>query len=417
MPPSLSHCEAVPDKMGMLPDGSPLSMFHAMRRPLLSALAILALVVTGCDRPAMPTAATDPSPSPTPLQILNIGVFLPFKSDAKQSAEAALNGLQLAAEQCNAAGGVNGRPVRLVVRDTDAGPESAGQAMRDLISEDKVVAVIGALATGSGQAIEVANKSEVPLIAIGSTMPARMASEPWIFRICYTDFHSGHIMAQTAFSLGALRAIVLFDPEDKFAQTLALGFGKKFKTKTRTAMVPEHFQHGTTDFSKQLENIKKKNPDIVYLPTDQRTAARIVKQARAMGLQMPFLGTAMWDSPEFLAEAGEAANNCYLPARYNPQSQAESVMLFAPAYTQKFGVEPSAPSALGYESLVVLTTAIQSAGSTDPRAIRSALRAMKDLPGLTGSITIDPERIIEFSVPVLKVENNKFTYLETVTMK
>jgi len=405
--------------MGMLPDGRPLSMFHAMKRSFLSVLAILSLLVTGCDRPATPSVSTDPSPSPTPLQILDIGVFLPFKSDAKLSAEAALNGLQLAAEQCNASGGVNGRPVRLVVRDTNAESESAGQAMRDLISDKKfnVVAVIGALATGSGKAIEVANKSEVPLIAIGSTMPARMDSEPWVFRICYADFHSGHIMAQTAFSLGALRAIVLFDPEDKFAQTLALGFGKKFKTKTRTAMVPEHFQHGTTDFSKQLENIKKKNPDIVYLPTDQRTAARIVKQARAMGLEMPFLGTAMWDSPEFLAEAGEAANNCYLPARYNPQGGDERVMLFSPAYREKYGADPSAPSALGYESLVVLISAIKSAGSTSPTAIASALRNIKDLPGLTGPITIDPERIMAFSVPVLKVENNKFTYLETVTMK
>lgn len=392
-------------------------MFQDMRRHLLPALGILAMGLAGCDKPVSPPPAAGPAPSPTPLQILDVGVFLPFKSESEQSAQAALNGLQLAAEQCNAAGGVNGRPVRLVVRDTDAGSESSGKAMRDLVEEDKAVAVIGALSLGSGKAVEEANKLGVPLIAIGSTMPARMSSEPWVFRICYSDYHSGHIMAETAFSLGALRAIVLFDPEDKFAQTLALSFGKKFKTKTRTVMVPEHYARGTVDFSKQLENIKKKNPDIVYLPTDQRTAARILKQARAMGLQMPFLGTAMWDSPEFLAEAGEAANNAYLPARYNPGSDAESVKLFAPAYKEKFGVDPSAPSALGYESLVVLTAAIRAAGSTEPGAIAASLRDIKNLPGLTGPITVDPERIMVFAVPVLKVENNKFTYLETITMK
>lgn len=387
-----------------------------MNRSLLSVLACIAISFTGCDKPADPPVVP-PSPSPTPFQVLDIGVFLPFKGEAATSAQDALNGLQLAAEQCNAAGGVNGRPVRLIVRDTDSGATSAAKALRDLVSKDNVVAVIGGLSTGSAEAAATANELKIPLIAIGSTIPGRMSSEPWVSRICYADYHSGHIMAETALSLGALRAIVLYDPEDKLAQSLALGFGRKFKTRQRTVMVGETYARGTADFSKQLESIKKKNPDIVYLPSDARTAAEILKQARALGITVPFLGTAMWDSPEFLAAAQDAANNTYLPARYNPQADAERVQLFAPAYKSKFGTDPSAPSALGYEALVVLSTAIQNAGSTEPSAIRSALQNIKDLPGLTGPITIDPERILIFSIPVLKVENGKFTYLETITKK
>lgn len=388
-----------------------------MKRILLSGLALFAVFLAGCEKPSTEQPPAAPAPSPTPPQIIDVGVFLPFKGDSTLSAQDALNGLQLAAEQCNAGGGVNGRPVRLMVRDTDSTSESVEKAMTDLIKEDKVVAVIGGVSVGGADVAKVSGELAVPFIAIGSTMPARMSSEPWVSRICYADYHSGHIMAETAFSLGALRAIVLYDPEDKFAQALALGFGKKFKTKQRTVLVGEPFPRGTTDFSKQLENIKKKNPDIVYLPTDQRIAAEILKQARAMGLTMPFLGTAMWDSPEFLAAAGESANNCYVPARYNPQSDAESVLLFAPAYRSRFDAAPSSPSALGYDALVVLITAIRNAGSTDARAVRDALRNIKDLPGMTGPITIDPERIFQFSLPVLKVENGKFTYLETVTMK
>jgi branched-chain amino acid transport system substrate-binding protein len=392
-------------------------MFTSMIRPLLYGLALFALLVAGCEKPAPSPTQKEPEGKPTPIKSLDIGVFLPFKGEAVISAQDALNGLQLAAEQCNAAGGVNGRPVRLIVRDTDSDPASSKKAMQDLVVEDKVIAVIGALSTGSGEAVAEANVLKIPLIAIGSTMPARLTSEPWVSRICYADFHSGHIMAQTAFTLGALRAIILFDREDKYAQSLALSFSKKFKTKKHTVMVAEYFSIKSLDFTKQLENIKKKNPDIVYLPHDHRTAAAILKQARAMGLAMPFLGTAMWDSPEFLAATGEAANGCYLPGRYNPQSDAEKVLLFAPAYTQKFGSSPTAPSALGYEALIVLTTAIQKAGSIQPNAIQSAIRKTTNLPGLTGLITVDPERIMVFSVPVLKVEEGKFKYLETETMK
>lgn len=392
-------------------------MFATMRCPLLFGFAIVALALVGCEKPASKTI-----PEPTPAQqatfsALDVGVFLPFDGNDAVTAQDALNGLQLAAEQCNAGGGVNGRPVRLVVRDTDGTPESAEKAIRALMEDDEV-AVAALIGIGSGaQVASVVEELQVPLIAIGSTMAARMSSEPWVSRICYSDYHSGHIMAEMAFTLGALRGIVLYDPEDMYAQTLALSFGKKFKSKQRTAFVGEPYKPDATDFSGPLQNIKSKNPDIVYLPADDRISAEILKQARSMGLTMPFLGTATWDSPEFLTLAGNAANGCYLPARYNPNVDDEKVMLFAPAYAEKFGTAPTAPSALGYESLVVLTHAIRSAGSSGAKDILNALHSIKDLPGLTGPITIDPERIFEFSVPVLKVEDGKFKYLETLKVK
>ena len=401
--------------MHILRKESLLSMFAIMRCPLLFGLAIIALALVGCEKPASKTIPEQTSAQQASLQILDVGVFLPFDGNDAATAQDALNGLQLAAEQCNAGGGVDVRAVRLMVRDTDETPESAEKAIRALVSDDKVAALIG---IGSGaQVASLVEELKVPLIAIGSTMAARMSSEPWVSRICYADYHSGHIMAEVAFTLGALRGIVLYDPEDMYAQTLALSFGKKFKSKQRTAFVGEPYKADTTDFSGPLQNIKNKNPDIVYLPADDRVSAEILKQARSMGLMMPFLGTATWDSPEFLTLAGNAANGCYLPARYNPIVDDEKVMLFAPAYAEKFGAAPTAPAALGYESLVVLTHAIRSAGSTGGKDILNALHSIKDLPGLTGPITIDPERIIEFSVPVLKVEAGKFKYLETLKVK
>jgi hypothetical protein len=106
-------------------------------------------------------------------------------------------------------------------------------------------------------------------------------------------------MAKFAATLGAKRALVLYDPADEFSKTLALAFGKQFKRKPDARIAGEAFAAGTVDFTKHLQTVKKKNPDVVYLPLPADQAAPILRKARELGLTMPFLGTANWDSLEF----------------------------------------------------------------------------------------------------------------------
>lgn len=376
------------------------------------------LFFAGCKKTSTPEPASlpepTPAPTPTPLPVINVGVFLPLKGLGQGSANEVLNGLAMGAEEVNAGGGVIGHMLRLVVRDTRAEPERAEKAVRDLVSEDKAVALIGGLSAGSAEAAMTADEMQMPLIALGSTMPGIPSKEPFIFRLCQTDFHSGRVMAKFAGTLGAKRVLVLYDPADEFSKTLALAFGKQFKRKPDARIAGEAFATGTVDFTKHLQTIKKKNPDVIYLPLPADQAAPILRKARELGLTMPFLGTANWDSLEFPLMVGDSGNNTYFPGRFNPDAPSDAVQLFIEVYERKHSTFPSASAAMGYDALVVLADAIRRGNSTEPAKLREALASTMNFPGLTGEITTDPELVRMESVPLLKLEAGKISFLEMI---
>lgn len=376
------------------------------------------LFLSGCKKTSTPEPTSvpepTPAPTPTPLPVINVGVFLPLKGLGQGSANEVLNGLAMGAEEVNAGGGVIGHMLRLVVRDTRAEPERAEKAVKDLVAEDKAVALIGGLSAGSAEAAMTADEMQMPLIALGSTMPGIPSHEPFIFRLCQTDFHSGRVMAKMAATLGAKRALVLYDPADEFSKTLALAFGKQFKRKPDARIAGEAFATGTVDFTKHLQTIKKKNPDVVYLPLPADQAAPILRKARELGLTMPFLGTANWDSIEFPLMVSDSGNNTYFPGRFNPDGPSDAVQLFLEVYERKHGTFPSASAAMGYDALVVLADAIRRANSTEPAKLREALASTMNFPGLTGEITTDPELARLDEVPILKLDAGKISFLEMI---
>lgn len=386
----------------------------ALRFSLGALLAVL--VLTGCEEAAQiigPQIETPPS-SPTPMQVLKVGVYLPLQGDMAASGDSMLNGLVIAAEQANAAGGVLGRPVQLVVRDTKSQPDRVAKAVGDLVNQDQVACLIGGL-TGSGaEASAIAAESEIPLIAPGSTMPGVPSSEPWTIRLCYSDFLSGRVMAKFADSIEASRAVVLYDPSSDYAKALALAFGKAFKSKRGNKISGEPFDSDTTDFSEHIEEIKKINPEVVYLPTDARQAAAILVQARAAGLEVPFLGTATWDAEEFLKESGEASRNCYLPGRYAPSAETETGRAFLAGYLEKYKKAPGAMAALGYDALRVFLEAYKKTQGQKGEPLRAALEETTNFEGATGPITIDPALAVSKAIPILKVKDGDFAFVETL---
>ena len=389
-----------------------------MNRLSIALFGVLMIFFGGCkkapapEQPPVPEAT--PPPVPTPPPVINVGVFLPLKGLGQGSANEVLNGLARAAEEVNASGGVIGHVIRLVVRDTRAEPARAEKAVRDLVSEDKAVAVIGGLSAGSAEAAVASNEIGIPMLALGSTMPGIPSHEPWISRICQTDFHTGRVMAKFAATLGAKRALVLYDPADEFSKSLSLAFGKQFKRTPEARIAGEAFATGTLDFTKHLRTIQKKNPDVVFLPLPADQAASILRKARELGLTMPFLGTANWDSLEFPALVGESGNNTYFPGRFNPDGPSDAVQLFLEVYERKNGSSASASSAMGYDALVVLADAIRRANSTEPEKLREALASTREFPGLTAQITTDPELARTEALPILKLEGGKITFLEMI---
>jgi len=387
-----------------------------MNRILLLFFCLGFILLTGCNKPTPAEAPTSSSPeaSPTPVKVLNVGVFLPLKGIASEAGQSALNGLILAAEEATANGGIHGQPIRIVVRDTKSEPDKAETAVQDLVKEDEAVALIGGISSGTTEAIKAADSAGIPVLILGSTMPGKPDKEPWVFRLCDVDFFSGQVMAKFASTLNSSRSIVLYNSEDNYARTLAMDFGKQFKKKRGTQIAGEPYTANTQNYSKQLTMIKKKNPEVVYLPAPATEAADIIKQARAMGLMMPFLGTALWDSKEFLELVGRVANDCYLPGRFGYGGDAK-VNAFITAYTTKYNTMPDCMAALGYDAMWTLIQGLLRTESTNATKLRKTLRGIKNFHGITGQITLNPESLEPRPVPVLKVGEDGFSYLETIT--
>ncbi|HEY5813451.1 MAG TPA: ABC transporter substrate-binding protein [Terrimicrobiaceae bacterium] len=420
--------------------------------PLLVALIAAVALTTGCKRQPAPEPAPVPqpqeptpaSPSPTvPLQqqpqepvipdvppptpeptkqakpsedplATRVGFFVPLSGSHASFGADAVSGANLAVEEINLAGGVLDHPMKLLVKDTESKPEKTSAIVSELIENDKVAILIGEITTdGSLAAAPIAQQHGLPMITPGATNDQVTAAGNYIFRTCYTDTFQAAVMARFARSIGVEQAAILFDASNPYGSGLRDAFKTDFVKRGGAVIAEESYHAGDADFSAQLNAIKTKNPESIFLPSYYTDAALIIKQARQLGIDVPFLGTDGWDSQEFLHIGGQAVNNCYFACHFSSERVSEKVKAFNDAYGAKFESPPPPLAALAYDSVWLGADALKRAGSSEPAAIREALTATKDFVGVTGTITMDPDRNPKKPGIVIRVQDGKFTYLET----
>lgn len=381
-----------------------------------SSLAVLlSILLTGCGKPVPVTPPPAPTPTPVPVNAIPVGAFLPLSGPQADFGQTAVEGIKLAVSQINVAGGLIGRPVHLILRDTNSKGAEAAQIVRQLVTDDKVVALIGEIASeNSLLAAPVAAELGVPMISPGSTHADVTKAGPGIFRVCFVDPFQGRVMSKFASSIGVTKAAILFDPEDPYSAALAKSFEEDFLSRGGSVAAKETCASGATDFSAQLNAIKEKQPEVIFLPVYYARAASIIKQARPLGIDQPFIGTDGWESPDFLKTGGEAVNNTYFASHFSAGEPSERTQDFVKAYKTEYGHDPLALAALGYDAMNFLADGIRRAGSTGAEAIQKSLSETKDFPGVSGNITPGPDRNPAKSAIVIRVDAGKFDYLETV---
>ncbi len=373
------------------------------------------MMLGGCGKPAPVASNTSPTPTPMPVNATPVGAFLPLSGSQQAFGQSAVDGIKLAVSQINAGGGLEGRPVRLVLRDTNSRGNEAVQIVRQLVGEEKVVALIGEIASeNSLLAAPVAAELGIPMISPGSTHADVTKAGPGIFRVCFVDPFQGRVMSKFASSIGVAKAAILYDPTDPYSTSLAKSFEEDFLARGGTISAKETCARAATDFSAQLQAIKTGQPEVIFLPVYYAQAATIIKQARPLGMDQPFIGTDGWESPEFLKIGGEAVNNTYFASHFSAGDPSERTRKFVSSFKAEYGRDPLALAALGYDAMNFLADGIRHAGGTQPAALQKALSETRDFPGVTGTITLDSERNPAKSAIVLRVDAGKFNYLETV---
>ena len=323
----------------------------------------------------------------------------------------------MAADEINQAGGINGRQIDIVIEDDKGSPEEAAQVTGKLIDRYKVVAIIGAGASGNSLAsAPKAQSARVPLIAPSSTNPAVTQVGDYIFRACFIDAFQGEVMAKFAVNtLKAKRAAIMLDFNSPYSRGLTDFFEFSFSKLGGEIVAKQSYSQGDPDYRGQLSAIKAANPDVIYIPGYYGEVALIAKQARMIGLAQPLLGGDGWDAPELWQIGGDALNGAYISTHYSVDDPSPSIQQFVALYKQRYGnLLPDAHAALAYDAARILFDAISRTGTTDSNKLRDSLAQTKNFNGVTGVISMDADRNAVKPAVVLKLQDLKFIYQETI---
>jgi branched-chain amino acid transport system substrate-binding protein len=367
------------------------------RPGLLLPSVLLLAFAAGCERKAAPsTAPSAPAVSngaaTGPLLVGTVGSLT--GSEAHFGLESR-NGAQLAIEEANAGGGIQGRLLVLRAYDSQGRPEEAANAMTRLANQDGAVFVIGENASTNTLAMApVAARAEVPLISPSSTNP-RVTSEggPYAFRVCFTDTFQGRLLAGYAREKLKLQRVgVLVDAKSDYSIGLARVFGERFAELGGTVR-EESYARGDTDYRGQLTRLKSEKPDGLFIPGYYSDVGPMAKQARELGLRIPLLGGDGWDSGGRLAEmAGEAVEGALYSTHFAPDNPGAQVQRFIARYQARYGHPPDALGALGYDAARVGLEALRRSGGVGGAALREQISRTRDFEGITGHITLGPDR-------------------------
>jgi len=328
------------------------------------------------------------------------------------------NGIHLAIDEINQAGGVHGKKVRVITYDDKGEKPEAGTAVTRLVTKDQVVAVLGEVASSlSLVAAPICQEYEIPMVSPSSTNAEVTKKGDMIFRVCFIDSFQGYVCAKFAREhegLKAAKAAILFDQTQAYAVGLQEDFATAFTQQGGEIVSKQAYQKGDPDFSAQLTAIRASNPDVIFIPGYYTDVGNIAIQARKLGIKVPMLGGDGWDSEKLGQIAGDALNGCFYSNHYSPQDPDPRVQEFIKKYKERFKNTPDGLAALGYDAARILCEAIGKAGSLKGPDIAAELAQTKDFSGVTGKISIDADRNAVKPAVILEMKNGEPTYVTTI---
>ena len=369
-----------------------------------ATLAGLALLLSGCGPGG-------------DANVIKIGEYASLTGKEATFGQSSHNGTELAVDELVAAGGLLGKPLRLITEDNQSKAGESQTVVNKLIARDGVVAILGEVASSrSLEAAPVCQNAKIPMISPSSTNPDVTKTGDYIFRVCFIDPFQGTVMADFAKkSLQVQNVAVFTDVKSDYSKGLARFFKERHLANGGKIVAEFDFNGGDTDFKAQLTAIKGTNPQAIFVPGYYTDVALICIQAKQLGLQVPIFGGDGWESDKLVEIGRDAVEGQHFSTHYHPEVGTPKSRQFVEAYKKRYGAAPDAMAALGYDSVMILADAIRRANSAEPAKIRDALAATKNFDAVTGMITIDANRDASKAAVILRVDKGTFKYLETVS--
>src|SRR5438067_576870 len=358
---------------------------------------------------------------PAGAQDIVVGEFASLTGSEATFGVSSSNGVELAKEEINNAGGLlGGRKIKVIMEDDQSKPGQPSAAVQKLVASDNAIAIVGEIASSrSLEAAPICQNAKITMVSPGSTNRSVTEKGDYIFRVCFIDPFQGTVMAKFALdNLHAKKIAILQDVKSDYSKGLAQFFKEYFTSHGGQIVTDLSYTGGGTDkdFRAQLTKIKTGQPDAIFVPGYYTEAGLIAKQARSLGIKVPLLGGDGWDSPKLTEIGGTALDGCYFSTHFSVQDKNAKVQDFVKNYQAKFHAVPDGMAPLGYDAMMILGQAINTAGSTDGTKVRDALASVKNYPGVTGNITIKEKRNATKSAVVIQVQNNHKKYVPKVQL-
>jgi branched-chain amino acid transport system substrate-binding protein len=360
-------------------------------------LLLLVAVACGANRERQTAAAPNDIP---------IGVYAALTGAEAAFGQATVQGVKLAAEEINNSGGVFGRKIRLIIEDDAGHAEEAASVVTKLITRDGVIGVIGENSSNQSlAAAPICQAAKVPMISPSSTNPNVTKKGDYIFRVCFTDPYQGKALATfVRNNLGVKNVAILKDNKNDYSVGLAEFFTSAFAQLGGKVIIEQSYTGGDTEFRPQLTSIKSAKPQVLFIPGFYTDVGQIAIQARDLGITVPMVGGDGWDSPTVIAIGGKAVDGCYFSDHYFVGEPRPAVQRFVGEIRKRYKQNPDANAALGYDALRIFVAAIQRSGSLDRKAIRDQIAVTRDYQGVSGVITMGPDRDPIKPVAMIKID-------------
>jgi len=357
------------------------------------------------------SSAAEASTGDAKADTVKIGAIFPLTGGSAYFGKSFQQAIQMAEEEINAAGGVDGIKLEIIFEDDKGIPAEAVNAAQKLITQDKVSAILGNFNSNATLAVRaVTEREKVVQLTPGSTSDSvTEPGHPYMFRNIVPNSYQAPQMAEYATKVMNLKNVAIIAENTDYGRSGAENYQKTAEGLGAKIVAVEYYNQGDKDFYAQLTKLKNLNPDAIFISGLITEAAQILKQGRDLGITSQWIGMGGFTSDAFLELAEGAAEGMvhvsyFEPGAYEYFPESKD---FVEKYNKKYGLNPDMYAAAGYEAVYILAEAIKQAGGGDREKIREAMTNIKDLPGVCGPTTFDENGQVQKTILFVKVENNK----------
>ncbi len=364
---------------------------------------------------AMALALVPAAPVAQAQESIKIGFNVPLTGFAAADGTSARHGAELAVAQINAAGGVGGRPLELVIYDDQASPKEVVPLANKLIEQDRVtVGISGNYSGPTRAAAGIYQSAGIPYVSAYAVHPEITRAGDMVFRTSFVGEVQGRAGAKLIGDMLGKKRVAMITLKNDFGKSLAAGFREAAPDYGIEILDELEYSIKDRQFGPIVAKVKADNPDAIYASGYFFTAGPLASQLRAAGITVPIVGQEGYDGQKFIEIAGAAAEGVLITTSLDRDSEAGEARAFIEAFEQKAGYPADMVSASTHTAVKVVAAALAKAGADDPAKLRDAIAAT-EIDVATGRISFNALGEVRKDVQVQEVRDGRWRHHSVIS--